>query len=248
MLVQSQRFNSRSMARFHYRSFMCTTYTCVYIHWEAGWDLGLSVFFFIIFSFQKKKAKDMNVTTSTRIYMDLSYIDHQSWVLNYCWKLIKNHHHYGQKQGIKSGWFADFMQRSTQSIKRCESRHFEITPLLLTPPFYFACPKKVIDCKFLLTFLYHPFPSRWLIKWFFLDRFSKVRLWWWWLLLLSLLEKSCSNCVWNSLVFSYLASMSGVVWVVCPFADDEELKNIHVDLALLVWGPALLNTHAPLPP
>jgi len=28
--------------------------------------------------------------------------------------------------------------------------------------------------------------------------------------------------------------MSGVVWVVCPFADDEELKNIHVDLALLV--------------
>jgi len=25
-------------------------------------------------------------------------------------------------------------------------------------------------------------------------------------------------------------------------------KNIHVDLALLVWGPALLSTHAPLPP
>ena len=24
---------------------------------------------------------------------------------------------------------------------------------------------------------------------------------WWWLLLLSLLEKQCSNCVWNSLVF-----------------------------------------------
>jgi len=27
--------------------------------------------------------------------------------------------------------------------------------------------------------------------------------------------------------------MSGVVCVVCPFADDEKLKNIHVDLALL---------------
>ena len=25
--------------------------------------------------------------------------------------------------------------------------------------------------------------------------------WWWWLLLLSLLEKQCSNCVWNSLFF-----------------------------------------------
>jgi len=36
------------------------------------------------------------------------------------------------------------------------------------------------------------------------------------------------------LVFSYLASMSGVVCIVCPFADDEKLKNIHVDLALLV--------------
>ena len=41
------------------------------------------------------------------------------------------------------------------------------------------------------------------------------------------------NCVWNSLVFSYLASMSGVVCVVCHFAD-EKLKNIHGDLALLV--------------
>jgi len=28
--------------------------------------------------------------------------------------------------------------------------------------------------------------------------------------------------------------MSGVVCVVCPFADDEKLENIHVDLALLV--------------
>ena len=42
--------------------------------------------------------------------------------------------------------------------------------------------------------------------------------------------------------------MSGVVCVVCPYAVDEKLKNIHVDLALLVWGPALLSTHAPLPP
>jgi len=28
--------------------------------------------------------------------------------------------------------------------------------------------------------------------------------------------------------------MSGVVCVVCPFPDDGKLKNIHVDLALLV--------------
>jgi hypothetical protein len=70
----------------------------------------------------------------------------------------------------------------------------------------------------------------------------------WWLLLLSLLEIQCSNCVWNCLVFSYLASMSGVVCVICPFADDEKLRNIHVDLALLVWGPTLLSTYSPLPP
>jgi len=28
--------------------------------------------------------------------------------------------------------------------------------------------------------------------------------------------------------------MGGVVCVVCPFADDEKLKNIDVDLALLL--------------
>ena len=42
--------------------------------------------------------------------------------------------------------------------------------------------------------------------------------------------------------------MSGVVCVVCPFADDGKLKIIHVNLALLVWGPTLLPTHAPLTP
>jgi len=42
--------------------------------------------------------------------------------------------------------------------------------------------------------------------------------------------------------------MSGVVCIVCPFADDEKLKNIHVDLALLVLGPTLHSTHAPLTP
>jgi len=35
-----------------------------------------------------------------------------------------------------------------------------------------------------------------------------IYIWWWWLLLLSLLKKKCSNCVWNSLVFSYLDSHS----------------------------------------
>ena len=31
-----------------------------------------------------------------------------------------------------------------------------------------------------------------------------------------------------------LHMVSGIVCIVCPFADDEFLKNIHVDLALLV--------------
>jgi len=44
------------------------------------------------------------------------------------------------------------------------------------------------------------------------------------------LGEKCSNCVRNSLVFSYLASMSGVVCVVCPFANEEKLKNIHMRL------------------
>jgi len=52
----------------------------------------------------------------------------------------------------------------------------------------------------------------------------------------------------GTLVFSYLASMSSVVGVVCPFADDEKLKKNHVDLALLVLGPNPFGTHAPLPP
>jgi len=42
--------------------------------------------------------------------------------------------------------------------------------------------------------------------------------------------------------------VSGVVCVVCHFAGDENLENIHVDLALLVWSPTLLSTHAPLTP
>jgi len=75
---------------------------------------------------------------------------------------------------------------------------------------------------------------------------------WWWLRLISLLEKECNNCVWTSFVFSYLASHSEwhlmIVCVVYSFACNEKLKNIHVDLALLVWGPTLLSTHAPLPP
>jgi len=33
---------------------------------------------------------------------------------------------------------------------------------------------------------------------------------------------------------TYLQIVSGVVCVVCPFAGDEKLKNIHVDLTLLV--------------
>jgi len=46
----------------------------------------------------------------------------------------------------------------------------------------------------------------------------------------------------------YPASMGGIVCIVCPFADDDKLNNIHVDLALLVCSPSLLSTHAALPP
>jgi len=42
--------------------------------------------------------------------------------------------------------------------------------------------------------------------------------------------------------------VNGVVCAVCPFADDEKLENIHFDLALLLGGPALFSTHAPLTP
>jgi len=33
---------------------------------------------------------------------------------------------------------------------------------------------------------------------------------------------------------TWLHIVSGIVCVVCPFAGDEKLRNIHVDLALLV--------------
>ena len=68
-------------------------------------------------------------------------------------------------------------------------------------------------------------------------------------LLLWLLKKLCSNCVWDSLVFSYLALHSEWRCLRClSFCRWWKLKNIHVDLALLVWGPTLLITHAALPP
>jgi len=44
------------------------------------------------------------------------------------------------------------------------------------------------------------------------------------------LQSIATHCI----TLSYLASMSGVVCVVCPFADDEKLITVHVDLALLV--------------
>jgi len=71
--------------------------------------------------------------------------------------------------------------------------------------------------------------------------------WWWWLLLLSFWEKWCSNCIWNSLVFSCLASYCE--WRCLrylSFCRWWKSKNIHIDLALWLWGPTLLNTHAPL--
>ena len=62
-------------------------------------------------------------------------------------------------------------------------------------------------------------------------------------------EKWCSNCVWNSLVFSYLASHSEWRCLCClSFCRWWNTENIHVNLALLVRGPTILSTHAPLPP
>jgi len=69
--------------------YMCTKDTCVckwYNHQEAGWDHGLTVFFFNIFFLSKKKSK--RCTWTQTIYnlkskkIDLS-IDPQSRVLNH---------------------------------------------------------------------------------------------------------------------------------------------------------------------
>ena len=41
----------------HMYSYMCTKYICVYIRWEAGWDLGLIAFSFNTLFLSKKKSK-----------------------------------------------------------------------------------------------------------------------------------------------------------------------------------------------
>ena len=74
---------------------------------------------------------------------------------------------------------------------------------------------------------------------------------WWWLLLLSLLEKSCSNCVWDSPVFAYLAAHSEWRCLrAVSFCRWWKTANIHAHLALLVWGaiPQYPRSFTPLNP
>jgi hypothetical protein len=49
-----------------------------------------------------------------------------------------------------------------------------------------------------------------------------------------LTNSRCVACPIDMVCNSFFTNHSGVVCVVCPFADDEKLKNLHVDVALLV--------------
>jgi len=61
------------------------------------------------------------------------------------------------------------------------------------------------------------------------------------------ITKAIIIIVGNSLIFSYLASHSEWRCLRCLSCRWYKTENIHVDLALWVWGPTLLSTHAPLP-
>jgi len=57
-----------------------------------------------------------------------------------------------------------------------------------------------------------------------------------------------ANCIWNSLVFSYLASMSVVVCVVCSFADDEKHSCRSSVISMRSCPPQYQRSSAPLNP
>jgi len=81
-------------------------------------------------------------------------------------------------------------------------------------------------------FLYQSF---WVCKSFSLSILS------WRLSLLSLLKKQCSNCSWNSPIFSYLALRNQwrCLWCFGPFAGDEKLEKfrwIQRDWYEVLWG------------
>jgi len=70
---------------------------------------------------------------------------------------------------------------------------------------------------------------------------------WWRLPLFSLSEKWYNNCVWNSLIFSYLASHCE--WRCLLFLSFCRCwtRKHSCRSSVIVWGPNLLSTHAPLP-
>ena len=70
-----------------------STHVCIYICWEAGWDLGLIVFFFNVCFLPKKKGKryECNTEISNLYGFDLL---RPSRVLNYFWSNNRNHHEY----------------------------------------------------------------------------------------------------------------------------------------------------------
>ena len=83
---------------------------------------------------------------------------------------------------------------------------------------------------------------------------TKTQTWSWYQLpwkmimiaLIITLGGKCSNCIWNSLVFSYLASHSERRCLRCSsFCRWWKTENIYVNLASLVWGPTLLSKHTP---
>ena len=85
-------------------SYMFTKYKYVYICWEAGRDLGLTAFFLLTcFSFPKRKTKDVKVIPITRIQQDLSCINPQSRVLNYCLNSKKQSSSWDQTWGHWNG-------------------------------------------------------------------------------------------------------------------------------------------------
>jgi len=66
---------------------------------------------------------------------------------------------------------------------------------------------------------------------------------------LPLLKKSCSSCVWNSLVFSYVGLHSECRFLrSLSFCRWWKTENFHVDLAWLVWGPTPTVPTLPYPP
>jgi len=80
------KFSRFKMVR---NGFLRTAHMCICMlgSGEAGWDLGLNVFFLLAYLFfWKRPAKYVIIITRTQIHIDLSYIDPPLRVLNYLLK------------------------------------------------------------------------------------------------------------------------------------------------------------------